>query len=409
VIGMTAPATDVDEVLAELLTPAGRGDLAGVYRRLHELGELHRSAFLGRFVTSYRNVDAVLRDPRVVRRRPSRPLPLPGNDEHSSRRLLNTTFMLQDPPDHTRIRRLVSRAFTPRSVAGLRVAIEEILAERLDAISGHTEIDLMDELAFPFPVAVIGRLIGVPPADQPQFQQLVRDLTHALDLTVADSDLTRSDAAADTILDYFRALVAERRRRPAGDLVSGLIAVREEGGKGLTEDELLATLTLLFLAGFETTTNLIGNGTYALLTHPDELAALRADPSAMPAAVEELLRFDTPVQVVPRVTAGSVTLPDGTVIPGDRHLMVLIGAANHDPRAFTDPGTVKLARAEAATLSFGSGIHYCLGAGLARLEARLVFGALLARFPSIDLAETPQWRDGLTVRGLNQLRLTLRR
>lgn len=406
--------TDVDEVLAELLTPAGRHDLAGVFRRLHNLGELHRSQFLGRFVTSYRNVDAVLRDPRVVRTRPSRPHPLPGHAEHSSRRLLNSTFMLQDPPDHTRIRRLVGKAFTPRSVAGLQAAIEEILAARLDRLDDHTEVDLMGELAFPFPVAVIGRLIGVPEPDQPQFQRLVRDLTDALDLAVADADLTVSDAdaAADTIVEYFAGLVAERRRQPADDLVSALIAVSDENDDRLTETELIATLTLLFLAGFETTTNLIGNGMHALLTHPDELAALRKavlqkDPAALPAAVEELLRFDTPVQVVPRLTAADVTLPDGTVVPGDRHLLVLVGAANHDPRAFTDPGVLRLDRSEATTLSFGSGIHYCLGAGLARLEARLVFGALLRRFPTIELAETPQWRDGLTVRGLNRLRLRL--
>jgi cytochrome P450 len=287
----------------------------------------------------------------------------------------------------------------------LQAAIEEILADRLAGLSG--EVDLMDELAFPFPVAVIGRLIGVPSDDQPQFQQLVRDLTDALDLAVADSDLTRADAAADTIVDYFTGLVAERRRQPADDLVSALIAV-QEGGDRLTGNELLSTLVLLFLAGFETTTNLIGNGMHALLTHPDELAALRADPGLLPAAVEELLRFATPVQVIPRVTAEEVALPDGTVIPADRHLLVLIGAANHDPRVFTDPGALKLDRNEAATLSFGSGIHYCLGAGLARLEARLVFGALLTRFREIELAGTPQWRDGLTVRGLNELRLKVR-
>ncbi|GIJ60467.1 cytochrome P450 [Virgisporangium aurantiacum] len=415
---MATSATDVDEVLSELLTPEGRRDLAGVFRRLHELGELHRSQFLGRFVTSYRNVDAVLRDPRVVRRRPARQDVLPAASEHSSRRLINATFMVQDPPDHTRIRRLVSKAFTPRAVVGLQPTIERILAERLDEIDARGDIDLMSDLAFPFPVAVIGHLIGVPEADQPPFQKLVRDLTDALDLAVSDADLGHADAAADTIVEYFTGLVAERRRRPADDLVSALIAVRDdgrsvaEGGDGsdrLTETELLATLVLLFLAGFETTTNLIGNGTYALLNHPAELDALRRDPALLPGAVEEMLRLDTPVQVIPRLTADDVTLPDGTVVPGDRHLLVLLGAANHDPRVFTDPGVLKLNRAEAATLSFGSGIHYCLGAGLARLEARLVFGALLHRFPSIELAETPQWRDGLTVRGLNRLRVTLRR
>jgi cytochrome P450 len=402
---MAAPAANVDEVLTDLLTPEGRRDLAGVYRRLHGLGELHRSQFLGRFVTSYRNVDAVLRDPHVVRKRPDRPDGLPGVSAHSSRRLINATFLMQDPPDHTRIRRLVSKAFTPRAVAGLVPAIERILAERLDRLQGTA--DLMDELAFPFPLAVIGQLIGVPSGDQPQFQRLVRDLTEALDLAVADSDLTAADDAADTIVEYFTALVAERRKRPEDDLLSGLIAVHDEGDR-LTEHELLSTLALLFLAGFETTTNLIGNGMHALLTHPDELAALRRDPSLLPGAVEELLRFDTPVQVVPRVTAAPVELPDGTHVPADRHLLVLVGAANHDPRVFTDPGRLRLDRAEATTLSFGSGIHYCLGAGLARLEARLVFGALLARFPRIALADTPQWRDGLTVRGLNRLPVRLR-
>ena len=399
---MATSATDVDEVLSELLTPEGRRDLAGVFRRLHELGELHRSQFLGRFVTSYRNVDAVLRDPRVVRRRPARQDVLPAASEHSSRRLINATFMVQDPPDHTRIRRLVSKAFTPRAVVGLQPAIERILAERLDEIDARGDIDLMSDLAFPFPVAVIGHLIGVPEADQPPFQKLVRDLTDALDLAVSDADLSHADAAADTIVEYFTGLVAERRRRPADDLVSALIVVRD-GSDRLTETELLATLVLLFLAGFETTTNLIGNGMYALLNHPDELEALRRDPALLPGAVEELLRLDTPVQVIPRLTADDVTLPDGTVVPGDRHLLVLLGAANHDPRVFTDPGTLRLNRSEGATLSFGSGIHYCLGAGLARLEARLVFGALLNRFPSIELAETPQWRDGLTVRGLDRL------
>ena len=403
---MATSATDVDEVLSDLLTPEGRRDLAGVFRRLHELGELHRSRFLGRFVTSYRNVDAVLRDPRVVRRRPARQDVLPAASEHSSRRLINATFMVQDPPDHTRIRRLVSKAFTPRAVVGLQPAIERILAERLDEIDARGDIDLMSDLAFPFPVAVIGHLIGVPEADQPPFQKLVRDLTDALDLAVSDSDLSHADAAADTIAEYFTGLVAERRRRPADDLVSALIAVRD-GSDRLTETELLATLVLLFLAGFETTTNLIGNGMYALLSHPDEIEALRRDPALLPGAVEELLRLDTPVQVIPRLTADDVTLPDGTVVPGDRHLLVLLGAANHDPRVFTDPGTLKLSRKEAPTLSFGSGIHYCLGAGLARLEARLVFGALLQRFPRIELVETPQWRDGLTVRGLNRLDLTL--
>jgi cytochrome P450 len=408
---MSAPtAADADGILLELLSPIGRADPYPHYRRLHALGGVHRSAVVGKIITDYRVCDLILRDSRAVkapdRERPGRPDPA----DHGALALLGRTMLMLDPPDHTRLRRLVSKAFTPRTVAELRPAIEELLDQLLAPIAAQAAdgavIDLMDELAFPFPVGVIGRMIGVPAPDQPQFQDLVRDLTRALDLIVAEGELARADAAAERVAAYFTDLVAERRRHPADDLTSALIATREADDR-LSEPELLAMLTLLFLAGFETTTNLIGNGVLALLDEPAQTARLREDPGGVPVAVEELLRFDAPVQMLARATIAPIELPDGGVIRADRDMLLLLGAANRDPRVFTDPDRLRLDRDEGPPISFGGGIHYCLGAGLARLEARLVFTALLDRFCAIEPAGAPARREGGTVRGLLHLPLRL--
>ena len=397
----------VDEILAELLTPDGHEHLDLLYGQLHQAGEVHRSQFLGRLLTSHRHCDAVLRDGRTRRARDER---LPGRGGRPAAELINRTFMMMDPPDHTRIRRLVSKAFTPRAISGLQPAIEKVLTGLVDRMAERAgdgdQVDLMNELAFPFPVAVIGELIGVPAADQAQFQGLVRDLTRVVEIMADDADLVAADTAAGSIIEYFEDLVAARRRTKADDLVSALIAARDDDDR-LTEDELVATLTLLFVAGFETTTNLIGNGMMALLDHPDQLSALRREPATMPAAVEELLRFDTPVQMITRVTAEPIALADGTVLPADRHLVIMLGAANRDPQVYAEPDRLRLNRSEAPVLTFGSGIHYCLGAGLARLEACLLFTELLERFRVIELGGVPQRRASLTVRGFAHLPLRL--
>jgi cytochrome P450 len=410
---MRAPVSaDVDALLMELLSPAGQTDPYPVFRRLHECdggSGVHRSAVVGKIVTGYRACDAILRHPRVVKDR-ERGFGRPPAAQHPAVALLHQTMLMADPPDHTRLRRLVSKAFTPHTVAALQPAIEGLLERLLAVVTQRAAdgevIDLMDELAFPFPVGVIGEMIGVPATDQPQFQHLVRALTLALDLVIADADLARADAAALEITAYFDELVAHRRRVPAADLTTALIAAREADDQ-LSEAELLSMLTLLFLAGFETTTNLIGNGTLALLRHPDQLAALRADPSLIQPAVEELLRYDAPVQMLARVTGAPIPLPDGSTIAADRVMLILLGAANRDPATFSEPDRLWLGRAQAAPVSFGGGIHYCLGAGLARLEARLVFAELLRRFPVIELAAEPDRRAGTNIRGLARLPVRL--
>jgi cytochrome P450 len=398
----------------ELLSPSAQEDPYRLYRQFHELdgpegSGVHRSAVVGKIVTSHRACDAILRHPAAIKNH-ERAFGRPPAAQHPAVALLDRTMLMVDPPDHTRLRRLVSKAFTPHTVAALQPAIVALLGRLLDAVAERAAagevIDLMDELAFPFPVGVIGEMIGVPAAEQPQFQHLVRDLTLALDLVIADADLARADAAAAAVGGYFEGLVAQRRAAPRDDLTSALIAAREAEDR-LSEAELLSMLTLLFLAGFETTTNLIGNGTLALLRNPDELAALRRDPSGIDAAVEELLRFDAPVQMLARVTNAPIPLPSGGIIAADRAMLILLGAANRDPVAFGEPDRLSLGRREAAPLSFGGGIHYCLGAGLARVEARLVFAELLRRFPVIELAGEPERRSGITIRGLAGLPIRL--
>ncbi|GIJ50998.1 cytochrome P450 [Virgisporangium aliadipatigenens] len=402
---------DRASLITRLLTRDGQQDPGPVFGELHALGEVHRSPFIGRLVTSYRAADALMRNPHVGKSRPDGRRGLPDEDVHASRRLLNATMLIADPPDHTRLRRLVNKAFTPRAVGDLRATIEGLIAARLDEITERAaageDVDLMDTLAFPLPVTVIGRLVGMPDADLPPFRTLIGDLSTVLDAITDDAELAAADSAADTMLDYFAGLVRERRAHPRDDLTTALIEARDTGDR-LTEHELLTMLSLLFLAGFETTTHLIGNGILALLRHPDQLAKLRADPDLMPSAVEELLRYDLPTQTVSRITHARVTLPDGTVIPKNRFLLISLGAAHWDPRVFTHPERLDILRDEAPTLSFGSGIHYCLGAGLARLEARLVFGELLRRFPEITLAAEPERRINNAIRGLTRLPVTLR-
>jgi cytochrome P450 len=258
-------------------------------------------------------------------------------------------------------------------------------------------------------VAVIGELLGVPAADRAQFQGLVRAATVVLEPMATVEDLHNARGARLTMDQYFRALIAERRRAPRGDLLSQLIAV-SDGSDRLTEDEVVTTAILLFAAGFETTTNLIGNGLLALLRHPDQLAVLRGsiqDPTAVQRAVEELLRWDSPVQLDSRVAVGQTEVAGQSIEAGD-NVMTLIGAANRDPRHFHDPETFDVARDEGPPMSFGSGIHYCLGAALARLEGQVCFARLLTRFSFIGSA-SPEitFRDTITLRGLTELPVTL--
>jgi cytochrome P450 len=249
-------------------------------------------------------------------------------------------------------------------------------------------------------VNVIGELLGVPGPDRAQFQSLVRDWTRVLEVITPDV-LSVADPAAATIRDYLAGLVAERRQRPGADLLSALVAA-EEAGDQLSEDELLTTAALLFAAGFETTTNLLANGLVALLRHPAQLRALRERPVLTDSAVEELLRFDSPVQLITRVVTEPVELGGTTVAAGER-VVAYLGAGNHDSERFAEADRLQLNRTDNAPLSFGGGIHYCLGAPLARLEAQVAFPALVGRFPRLALCGASERRDSLTIRGFTRL------
>jgi cytochrome P450 len=294
-------------------------------------------------------------------------------------------------------------------VETLRGHIQAIVDRLLDRVAGAPRMDVIEELAYPLPVTVISELLGVPTGDAETVKEWSRDVARALDaiaLPVGPEVIERGRHATDEMAGYFRALSEERRRRPGPDLLSGLVEA-EEAGDRLSERELLATCILLYVAGHETTVNLIGSGLLALLRHPAERRRLQDDPSLLPAAIEELLRYDGPVQRTGRMAAsdieiGGVPIPKGTLVLG------LLGAANRDPAHFAEPDRLDLGRDEPRHLAFGSGIHYCLGAPLARLEAQVAIGTLLRRFPALTLAaERPTWRPSSTLRGLEVLPVAL--
>ena len=405
-----------DALLFELLaTPEGRADPYPRYAQLRENWPVHWLALdaseSGAWVlTRFDHCQAVLRHPRVgkdfaamQRRWGLSDNELVAQQAFSSDR---PSMLFSDPPDHTRLRGLVSKAFTPRTVEALRPHILRLADELLDDLGGEAEVDVMAALAFPLPVTVIGEMLGVPRPDRPQFQHLVRAAAAALEPFVSPEAITAANQATLEMEDYFRHLVAERRAALGDDLLSLLIAAEDDGDK-LTTSELLSTAILLFAAGFETTTNLIGNGLLALLRHPDQLERLRHDPSLLPSAVEELLRYDSPVQVNGRIAGEGVEV-DGHTFPAGSTVLTLLGAANRDPLRFPDPDRLDVGRADGASISFGSGIHFCLGAALARVEGQVVFGRLLERYPRIELLDQqPRYRDSITLRGLADLRVAL--
>ena len=356
---------------------------------------------------THAEANAVLRDRRLGRIWTDRE---PAGRFAAFNLVHRNAILEMEPPDHTRLRRLISTAFARGHVERLRPWVEQLagtLVDRLVERSGGTQpVDVISGMAEELPVAVIAELLGVPPADRP----LLRPWSNAIvkmyeygRTTQVEDDAER---AAAEFVGYLRALAAERRRAPGEDLLSHLVGVRDSDGDRLTEDELVTTCILLLNAGHEATVNVTGNGTLALLRHPGQLARLRADRSLLPAAVEELMRYDSPLQLFER-TATEDTEVGGVTVRRGQKVAALLGSANHDPAVFADPGTLDVGRTDNPHLSFGAGVHFCIGAPLARVELQASFGALLDRTTSLELGAEPVRRPEFVIRGLAELPVVL--
>ena len=349
-------------------------------------------------VTGYEQARAALSDPRLTKRIPGWEPP-----PDSVYFALNGHMLNRDPPDHERLRRLVNKAFTARRVEWLRPRITAITSELIEAMSTQQEVDLLAAFAFPLPITVICELVGIPVADRDDF----RKWTATIISDTAPPAVFEADATA--MVSYFTALLAVKRQTPADDLLSALITARDEEDR-LQENELLAMLFLLLVAGHETTVNLIASGMLALLLNPAEFGRLRADPALLGGAVEELLRYVSPVNLATyRVTAEPVEI-GGARIGAGEPVVIALSSADRDPSRYPAPDRLDLGRDSSGHLAFGHGIHYCLGAPLARLEAEIAFSGLLARFGSMQLAvpaETLRWRPSTLIHGLEGLPVRL--
>ena len=372
------------------------------YHRLRREDPVHQSPLGFWVLTRYEDVVGSLRDPRFAKEPMIAAVAARLGIEPQS---IGISMLDRDPPDHTRLRSLASKAFTPRVVERLRPRVQEIVDGLLDGVESAHRMDLIEEFAYPIPVSVICEMLGVPLEDHEQFKGWSLDLARGLDSIMLgpESEIAkRSGKAREGLTNYFRELIAERRTSPRGDLLSALIATEEAGDK-LSEPELLAMCILLLVAGHETTVNLIGNGVLALLRHPDQLQLLRERPELIVTAVEELLRYDGPVQRTARTPTEDVTI-GGCTIPKGEIVMPFIGAADRDPAQFPTPDRLDITRTENRHIAFGLGIHFCLGAPLARIEGQIAINTLLKRMPKLALAvERPEHRQSLTLRGLTAL------
>ncbi|MGK5682115.1 cytochrome P450 family protein [Actinoplanes sp. URMC 104] len=348
-------------------------------------------------VTRYDDARKVLTDPRFSKRGPGT-----GHPSDAIGRALSSHMLAVDPPDHTRLRRLVSAAFTARRIEALRPRISQITTSLLDAFPRTGSFDLIDAFAFPLPIQVICELLGIPADDRDSFRAWSNIIVGGV------AYQAEFPGAAQAMVAYIRGLIDARRTDPGEDLLSGLIEVRDSADR-LSEDELISMVFLLLIAGHETTVNLIGNGMYLLLSRRDRWETLCADPSLVPTAIEEFLRYESPVETATfRLTTEPVEL-GGRTIPANAPVLVGLLSANRDEDRFADPDTLQLDRPQNPHLAFGHGIHYCLGAPLARLEAQIAFAALASRYPSLRLAVPESeltWRPGLLLRGLFTLPVT---
>ncbi|MHA7649989.1 cytochrome P450 [Mycobacterium sp. ML4] len=403
----TEPA-DSRMLLLQLLDPASRADPYPVCAGLRERGPLVLPGSDFVLFSTYRDCDDVLRHPSASSDHlKSTAAGRMVEADQSSRRETPPGFLFLDPPDHTRLRNLVSKAFAPKVVAALQPEIEALVATLLDTIEEKGSFDVVADFAYPLPVAVICRLLGVPLEDEPQFRDAAAVLAKSLDPFVADdeSDIDESLNAGAGLRDYLHGLIARRRVTPGDDLLSALVAVNESGDQ-LTEEEIVSTCVLLLVAGHETTVNLIGNAVLAMLRDGRQWTALAGNPRRAASVVEETLRYDPPVQQLTRIALHDIVIGDAAVAAGDV-MMLLLAAAHRDPAEYERPDVFDPDRGAARHLGFGRGAHYCLGAPLARLEATAALSAVTARFPHARLAGEPRYKPNITLRGLSALTVAL--
>ena len=393
--------TLADRFFVEAMSPAFREDPYPYYERFRGPAPLLRVGETIWFALGHADVTTMLRHPNLStdESHAATEAERAAEDPNRPRSLL---FM--DPPDHTRLRGLVARAFTPRRIDELRATTQAIATELVDAIAAMAgPVDLVQAFAYPLPVRVICALLGVPPEDEAMFTDWSRGIARSVDPSVLRTpaiEATIEDARAN-LRRYLGDLLAARRRQPGDDLLSALAAVDVEGDR-ITPREVVGLAQLLLVAGHETTVNLIGNGTLALLRNPEQLALLRRSPELVGPAVDEFLRFDGPVQITQRVVTQDMTVVGCPVKRGDE-IMLVLGAANRDPSAFPNPHKLDVTRDARRHVGFGGGIHHCLGAALARMEGQIAFATLLDRFPHLELAGTPERRPTFTLRGLETL------
>jgi cytochrome P450 len=392
----------------DLTDPAVVEDPYPSFARARELAPVQWHEGMGLWLAfRHREANAVLRDRRFGRiwvdKAPAR--------RFESFNLIHRNAILEmEPPDHTRLRRLISAAFARGHVERLRPWVEELAGSLVDGLAersaGGEPVDFLSGMAVELPVAVIAELLGVPEVDRPLLRPwsnaIVKMYEYGRTTQIEDS----AERAAEEFVGYLRALADQRRRSPGEDLLSHLVSVRDSEGDRLTEDELVTTCILLLNAGHEATVNVSGNGLLALLQHPDQLKRLRADPGDLPTAIEELMRFDSPLQLFERTATEDVEIGGITVARGQK-IAALLGSANRDPAVFVEPDRLDVGRSENPHISFGAGVHFCIGAPLARVELQATFGALLDRTSSLELGGEPVRRPEFVIRGLRDLPVVL--
>lgn len=403
-------SNDGDQATAAMFNPFSpefRANPYPFYARVREAGAAVRTPFGSTLITRYEDVDRVLRSSQLRTPRgyrdpddPAGPARFDPNGAVSKHRRLWLLFQTGEP--HTRLRKLITKVFTPRAVSGLAQRVERLVDSLLAPALERRSMEVINDLAYPLPATVICELLGIPESERDLSRKWSTAIAPTIEVMITDEQIAAAEQAMVEWDAYIRAFLAERRARPGDGLIDAMLAVEEEGVR-LSEDEIAANTTFLFLAGHETTTNLIGNGLLALLRNPEQLAILRSEPGLIENAIEELLRFDSPVQFAGRVSDAPTDIAGVRVEPGT-NVMLALGCANHDPRRYERPDELDVRRTDVKPLSFGGGAHYCVGAALARLEARIAFAKLLARTKKIELAtEQPAWRASLALRGLEAL------